>query len=408
MKRLSACLGAFLFFATGAFCQSSSEKVSGWNIGPLPCVSYNSDLGFQYGVCADVFYYGDGSLFPEYEHRFYLELSRYTKGQTIVHGQYDSRHLIPGVRMTASMTYQYDPLLAFYGFNGRVAYDKSMDLNPETKTALYSMKRSMFRGLLDFQGSITQHLNWVGGVSFWNFSVGDFSSDKYLPETSLFHQYVSSGKLLSNGGSHLEAKAGLVYDTRDGEAAPSKGIWAEAYLNGSPSIGGSLSYLKFVAHFRQYISLWSEKSVLAYHVGYQDTIAGETPYYMMPIIYTLFLRQTSSEGLGGYNTVRGLLQDRLVGEGYLWTNIEFRQRLFEFDFIGCHWYLAVNPFLDAGYISRTYKSEIFGEDDRFAMSAGAGLKLAMNENFILSFEAAQVLGHEEYPMGSSIVLNYIF
>ncbi len=32
----------------------------------------------------------------------------------------------------------------------------------------------------------------------------------------------------------------------------------------------------------------------------------------------------------------------------------------------------------------------------------------MNENFIVSVEAAQVLGHSEYPMGLVIALNYIF
>ena len=36
-----------------------------------------------------------------------------------------------------------------------------------------------------------------------------------------------------NGGLALELNAGVVYDTRDIEAAPNKGIWAEAYLNGN-------------------------------------------------------------------------------------------------------------------------------------------------------------------------------
>ena len=85
-----ACLIASLLTVCSA-ASLAQDKVSGWNFGPLPCVSYSSDLGFQYGLCADVFYYGDGSLFPEYEHRFYIEASRYTKGQTLLHAQYDKQ-----------------------------------------------------------------------------------------------------------------------------------------------------------------------------------------------------------------------------------------------------------------------------------------------------------------------------
>ena len=34
-----------------------------------------------------------------------------------------------------------------------------------------------------------------------------------------------------DGGKALELNAGFVFDTRDMEAAPNRGIWAEAYLN---------------------------------------------------------------------------------------------------------------------------------------------------------------------------------
>lgn len=388
---------------------SNNNKVSGWNIGPLPCVSYSSDLGFQYGVCADAFYYGDGSRFPEYEHRFYIEASRYTKGQTLLHGQYDSKYLIPGLRVTAALSYQYDPLFAFYGFNGALQYDASKDLNRDTKLALYNHERKMFRGLFDVQGPITEHLNWAAGLSFWAFELGEFKTDKYLPQLSLYNMYTAAGWLPNaQGGKHMEAKIGLVYDSRDNESAPNKGIWAECYVNGSPALLGNESYLKFVAHFRQYLALGSERSVVAYHIGFQDTVLGQTPFYMLPVIYTLYLRQTSSEGLGGYNTVRGMLQNSLVGQGYLWANLEFRQRIVDFSFIGQNWYLALNPFVDAGYVSRTYKADVFGEGQRTAVSAGLGIKLAMNENFIISFECAKSLSHKTQPMGSSLVLNYIF
>lgn len=310
--------------------------VKGWNFGPLPCVSYNSDLGFQYGACADIFYYGDDSVFPDYLHRFYVEASTYTGGQSLLHAQYDSKYLIPGVRVTGAVSWQYDPLYYFYGFNGSEAFDPALNLNPATGEARYNCQRSMLRILLDLQGKLAGRLNWVAGTSFWGFGIQDFESKKYDPATSLYHQWVAEGKIDASqaaGGMRLEMKAGLVYDTRNLEAAPSRGIWAEAYINGSPDLFGASGkgvwgggYLKLAAHWRQYLPLVSDRLVLAYHLAYQGTLAGETPFYMLPVIYTLYLRQTGSEGLGGLNTVRGLIQNRLVGEGYAWANVELRDR----------------------------------------------------------------------------------
>ena len=50
----------------------------GWNIGPLPVVGYNSDLGFQYGACVDIFNYGDGSRYPNFDYKMNLEVSAFT------------------------------------------------------------------------------------------------------------------------------------------------------------------------------------------------------------------------------------------------------------------------------------------------------------------------------------------
>ena len=56
----------------------------GWNFGPLPVVGFDADLGFQYGLCCDIFNYGDGSRYPKYNYKFNVEASRYTKGSGVL------------------------------------------------------------------------------------------------------------------------------------------------------------------------------------------------------------------------------------------------------------------------------------------------------------------------------------
>ena len=46
---LAAFVAAAIFSGLNAYAQQE-DAVKGWNFGPLPCVSYNSDLGFQYGA----------------------------------------------------------------------------------------------------------------------------------------------------------------------------------------------------------------------------------------------------------------------------------------------------------------------------------------------------------------------
>lgn len=422
MKRLLVLLSA-LSLALPCLGDGDGQIVKdGWNVGPLPCVSYNSDLGFQYGLCADIFNYK--GVFPDYRQRYYLEASRYTKGQTLLHAQFDSKYLIPGIRTTFSASYQYDPMFLFYGLDGLEAYDPSMDANKETRTARYAYRRSMLRILADFQAPLGDNLWAVAGASFWKYRLGDIAMEAYDAQNTLFHQMREAGVFKggeADGGSRLEVKGGLVLDTRENESAPSRGIWAEAYLNASPDLfSDGFGYVRLAAHWRQYLSLSGDRLVLAYHLAWQGTLLGEAPFYTQQNISTLFLRQTCTDGLGGINTVRGLLAQRLVGRDYAWMNTELRLKLFSFNLLDQSWYVALNPFIDGGMVTSLYNGEelasFYGKavDDlkkdalKPHFSAGSGLKLAMNRNFIVSVELARPFKATDGGVATYIALNYIF
>lgn len=98
--------------------KSPSEKKTGWGFGILPCLTFSSDMGFQYGVFGDLYNYGDGSTYPNYRDKISYEASHFTKGRTRLFLSYDSRVLIPKVRSSVSFTYIDDPLYSFWGFNG--------------------------------------------------------------------------------------------------------------------------------------------------------------------------------------------------------------------------------------------------------------------------------------------------
>jgi hypothetical protein len=201
------------------------------------------------------------------------------------------------------------------------------------------------------------------------------------------------------------------------------------------------------AHFRQYVPLYKDRIVFAYHLAYQGLLAGNAPYYTLQNINTLYLRQIISDGLGSINTVRGVPYNSVIGDGYAWANFEMRFKLVSFRFIKQNFYLATNPFFDMGAcvqpyridemrsvltndnLTQTEKDLIYrdGAKEKLHMSAGVGLKLAMNRNFILSAEVAVPLNTKiytttntkegfggdikiknSYKPGVNIGLNYIF
>ncbi len=396
--------------------QGEERVKKGWNIGPLPAVGYNSDLGFQYGVLADIFYFGDGSTYPNYLHKFNVEASKYTKGSSILHFFYDSDALLKGIRSTVDVSYLGDDMMDFTGFNG---YQSKFDLDwAEANPSYYKMKRNFIRATVDLQGPIGGDFKWAFGAGFYSYNTGAVELEKYEGAENLFTKYVESGILKEgevNGGNHLELKAGLVHDTRDHEADPQKGFFSEAILYGSPLKN---SYLKTSVIHRGYLPIYRDKLTFAYRVALQATLAGEAPYYMLPNLSTLYYRQITSEGLGGINTLRGVQRNRVVGNGVAWTNLELRYRFLNFNFIKQQWYLALNPFFDAGRVIQTYRADEIAaatdpairrdSDENFHLSAGIGLKIVMNRNFIISVEWGKPFDRRDGDSGMNIGLNFIF
>ena len=133
---------------------------------------------------------------------------------------------------------------------------------------------------------------------------------------------------------------------------------------------------------------------------------------MQQEIAAIELKQPETDGLGGRNTIRGVLLGRLIGDGYAWGNFELRCRLFSFNLIKRHWEIVTNPFIDAGIITKPYRLDKMmksgnpviysGKQDKPHISIGAGLKLIMDKKFVLSAEIARPRLRQDGEYGINI------
>ncbi len=434
--------------------KDSTEIVKkGWSFGALPSVGYNTDLGFQYGALAEFFHYGDGDLFPKYKHLMYVEANYTTKRSGLFRVFYDSEYLIPKVRVTLDVSYIPEAMADFMGFNGfQSVYNPQWGETGSDNylsRAFYKIKKDFFRATADFQGNITGNLYWNAGAGVFYYYADqvdiDFmnrgkADDKMLPTTTeqptLFNYYSPGqetwGLIKENelhGGTHPFVRAGLTFDTRNQLNNPSSGIWADAFLTYFGAFGDQKEYnhVTINASFRHYISLWKDKMIFAYRLGYQSALWGETPYYMKNYMATLYTKRANYEMLGGANSLRGIVRNRVTGDGYAYANVELRLKLVSFQIARQAFYIGVNPLFDVGYITKQAKltrteselramtgvsgvryEDFFAEKDGIHMSVGAGLKIAMNENFILSVDFAKALNKQDGNTGLYIMLGYMF
>ena len=416
MKRFFAAIAILLI----SLALSAQDKVKhGFNSVPYPVIGFSDDLGIQYGINYTLFDYGDGSIFPNYRHKAVMEVSRYTKGQTTVKLTYQSGYLIPGIRVSTALAYTLNPMYHFYGFNGS-ATPVNRSLDRKEGMAYYDFDRRFIRAVANFLGPITEGLEWAAGVNFLSYRIRTLNPKyKYDTQNSLYQHYVDTGMIRQDeagGGNVLEFNAGLVYDTRNATSIPSKGIWSELYLTYAPDVFRTgYSYTRLSAHFRHYIGIVdNDRLTFAYHLAYQNIIGGDPPFYVLQNITSLIVNKTVNEGLGNKNTIRGTLYNRFIGKGYVWGNFETRVKLFSFNLRNQAFYIASNPFFDCGAIVSPFRldapkgSEVWKQATKFHGSYGAGLKLVMNRNFVMSVEVARPLNRDDGRFGLIMGSNYLF
>lgn len=396
--------------------EAGQRDSTGYRIIAYPLVGHSSDLGFQYGMNATLYGHHPGTP-KDRDTKYYFEVSRYSKGQLTFKSMYDSFTLIPGIHLTAVLAYQTSPLYRFYGFNGSVTpYDRSLD--KKNGMAYYSMDRKLVRAAATVQGDITEHLSWGGGANFLSYSIGQID-EKYGYDTqkSIYNEYVGSGLVRAeeaDGGHRLECHAGLAYDSRDYTSVPSRGIWAELFVTGSPDIfGDGFSYTKLSARFRHYVSMGA-RVTFAYSLAYQGIMTGSQPFYMIQNINSLTIKKSINEGLGNKSTLRGTVYNRLLGDGYAWANFELRTRVLDFDLFRHSFSVIAYPFMDVGAITDPFRldGDRGGREYRKATqlheSLGAGVKLMADRGMLLSVEVARPLNPDDGRFGFTFGSKFIF
>jgi outer membrane protein assembly factor BamA len=444
MKKTTISLMAFLFLACISINAQEEAKVkekvkTGWSLGAIPVVAYDTDIGFKYGALVNFYDYGDGSKYPKYDQSIYLEWSRTTKGSGINQLTYDTRKLIPGVRMLAEASYLTEKALDFYGFNGYNAhYDakyEDQDDDLYKSRMFYRLDRNMLRLKTDFIGKLpVENLKWFGGVEYYNnkidtVDINNLNEGKdpadLLPNNiggGLYGDFSRWGLIKADqvdGGNTTIFKLGAIYDSRDNEPNPMKGIWTELQLLAAPGfLSDDYGYTRIAITHRQYFTLMPKVMNVAYRLSYQAKLSGEMPFYMLPFVFNS-APQLTRDGLGGAKTMRGILRNRVVGEDFFYGNAELRCKILRTVVFNQNFYIALAGFADAGMVTGKYDLQTstdpdavawlaLSEEEKLHIGYGAGIHFALNDNFIVTVDYGLAADKRDGDSGLYIGLNFLF
>ncbi|MBS1647966.1 MAG: BamA/TamA family outer membrane protein [Bacteroidetes bacterium] len=386
-----------------------AEKKEGMYATGVPDLSSDPINGFGAGAEGSLFFNGKKSdpFFEYTPYRAEINLAVFltTKLQREIKLGFDIPYIFNTKwRLGGEVSYEVNPNLLYFGIdenslkplsyypnnnpaNGLVTdatysnYDKNLvggkkDYNTYLKKeAVVNIKleRSFYEGRL--RALLAYEAAWV-----------DFSTP-LNPDSSLLHEDYVAKKIVGFGQNVVTfVQTGFIYDTRDLETNPSKGIFSELTNELSlTALGSQYNCNKTFFHFNAYVPVlpkYIKRLTFAGRIGigYTD---GNAPFYEYQDQWT---SEGSIEGLGGGTTLRGYKQSRFLARVMEFTNFELRWRFAQCKILKQHLAFSAVPFFDVGGVWNSFSRLNHLENIRY--SEGGGLRIAWNVNTILRFDYA--------------------
>lgn len=373
---------------------SESSQVSrGWDLAGVPALNFDADEGFGYGAILELYNYGVGV--QPYRYTIQPTVFLTTGGRRDYTVFFDAPVLLPSHwRVSAFAGREQQLAQPYYGVGNNTGYDATAEEGPNPY--YYRFGRTRLRAAADFQhriGSSAARFLVGGGVTHSSIDITPFDSGTTLLATQL------GGRTPAPSRTNY-VRAGLVWDTRDREIGPRRGLWAELLVQRvSGAVGATEDFTRWTGTVRKYVPLTSRLTFAERLTAQQ--VVGNASFDELSTIQSSFKQE---EGLGGSSSIRGLPKDRYIGKALLLNNSELRWRAAEFALLGRPSFVAFNAFADAG---RVWSDGLQLQQalDGLHLGYGGGARIGVGPSFIV---AADVGHSNESAAAIYVGLGWMF
>ncbi len=384
-----------------------ANKKEGIYLTGAPDISSDPVNGFGYGAEGSIYFNGKRSdpffAYTPYRKRLDVVLFNTTKSQRELMLKLDIPYIFNSKwRLRVEAGYESNPNLLYFGNTeqtlNRLQYFQNGDSSHAIQNDLkYKDYEGSLTGINENHNRYTKEeyiFNISAEHSFWDsklrllggFELADFTITPFSGN-SLLKNDANANKIIGVGHGLISIlQAGVVYDTRDLEPDPGKGIFAEITDEfSSQAIGSKFNFNKIFGQVKVYQKLFPglfKKVVFAARMGMGYT-GGDAPFFEYQDEWS---SEGSIEGLGGAHTLRGYKQSRFLARVMNFGNAELRCRFAQTTIFKQHLAFSAVPFFDFGGVWDSV--DRLDHWNNYRSSEGLGLRVAWNVNTILRFDYA--------------------
>ncbi|HEV8511121.1 MAG TPA: BamA/TamA family outer membrane protein [Gemmatimonadales bacterium] len=299
--------------------------------------------------------------------RIALDIGASTQGSHLVILDAQAPAYWDGWRLGLTLSWTRANRFGYYGQGNDANFDRDSTAG---RSYFYRVSRRNRSARLTVQRKV------VGPVRLLVGGTAERTDFRELPGESVFRRDRTAGTIRPDDLHLTDAvgRAGIVFDTRDLEVDPHRGVFAEAL------VGRGRGYTRKTAHVRVYVHPL-ERLILAARLAGED-ITGTAP---LGALQTIETSDGAAGALGGYRSLRGYYDGRFVGPGKVLGGVEAR-----YGFLWAPRLLEVKlfAFYDAG--------RVFGPGESFRLtrrglhsSMGGGVALALMRNTLVILEGGK-------------------
>ena len=372
--------------------------------GGAPVIMADTDLGFGIGgmISRTRFARGVSPFRWQLQALVFLTMKSVDDQlETVFHDHFirlDLPSLAGGrLRLTTTLAFSRRSNASYYGIGNESAADRGADVKAHQFDRIYP--QVMARALVKLHGPLSLMLGGSFTYNWINIYEGSrLQRDLQSGDRVLLDQ-------LHGTGSHAMVllDTGLVWDTRDHELIPSRGVFHEVSLRFTPHLTSEIAHGGATVALRLFRSLVGKNLVFAARV-LGDVMWGNAPVYELARHGGL----SPMPAPGGGSGIRGVPVQRYHGKIKLVSNWELRARILPFSIKGRRLNLGAVAFFDAGRIWADFDSpgRFDGDGPGIKYGLGGGARLQWGEAFMLRLDLAW--SPDADPIGLYFNINHVF
>jgi outer membrane protein assembly factor BamA len=363
VKRTTLALGLFLMLASPSRAQLIPELPllgPDWTDLAFPKLYWTPTLGLGTGL----YYaqikqlgYDDWDDPAPFKANISLDFNLTTSGTRRIELRGDLPKLIDGWRFIFGLEGRRDSRERYFGIGNDSEFDKTRE--NDTAEHYYRSDNYRYIARTEVQRRIVGGLRLLAGFQLEQWRVDT------LPGVSQLAIDRANGvdATIGNNVVDIPVRVGLVFDTRNDEPAPTRGLLLEAIVGFADSaVAGDVTYTRATASATGYLEL-SETIGIAARIAGQSMVSGDPP---LGTFYQVEASDRPFYGLGGAESHRAIPRRRLVDADKLIANFDVRYTLMASPTL---FRVTAIGFLDAGRVFPAGDFELTTDD----LMVGGGL-----------------------------------